>query len=285
MADPMQGKCDGRMVKIPDSRFMMGSEGGAFRADETPRHEVRVTDFYMDQHEVTNSAYAPFAALKYELTKKDCKSGKLLSIVARDNDVVKLAEALKASVDPKEEICMEVRMVEKREVPKGFAGPNQPAVMVNWFEADAFCRSQGKRLPFEAEWEKAAIGPTKGYDPKIIFGTKSGDELKPEEANYWNNKSPHVTTDVCSYPPNGNGLYDVIGNVLEWVSDGYDENYYKNSPDTNPQGPSDTGIKVLRGGSWNGGNAGGLRAARRFENDPEIRYDFIGFRCAEDSPK
>lgn len=244
---------------------------------------MRITDFFMDQHEVTNSAYAPFAALKYELTKKDCKSGKLLSIVARDNDVVKFAEVLKSSVDPKEEICVEVRMVEKREVPKGFEGPNQPAIRVNWFEADAFCRSQGKRLPTEAEWEKAAIGPTKGYNPEIIFGTKSGDELKPEEAVYNTNR----TADVCSKPANGYELYDTAGNVWEWVSDGYDENYYKDSPDTNPQGPVDTGIKVLRGGSWSLDNADYLRVAYRLLSFPEGRFNDVGFRCAapEDFPK
>lgn len=275
MADPIQGKCSGGMVHIPDGLFMMGSERVVEPHDKKSRHEVRVTDYFIDRHEVTHQVFSIFAALKYELILEECESEGILSIVARDNDPKVLAEALKKIQDDGKN-CMAIRRVKKSGVSKDFNGLDQPAI-VNWFEADAYCRSIGKRLPTEAEWEKAAVGPGKGYDPKIIYGTKSGDKLKPEEVVY----NTDQTADVCSKLPNGYGLYDMAGNVWEWVNDWYGADYYEDSPDTNPQGPMDGDSKLLRGGSWLNHHEYYLYVTyRSYHRRPDYRDDVIGFRCA-----
>lgn len=145
--------------------------------------------------------------------------------------------------------------------PKGFDGPNQPVVNVNWREADAYCKLIGGRLPREAEWEKA-----------------SGGSFNPVEAVYNTDR----TADVRSRAPNGYGIFDMIGNVSEWVSDWYDENYYKDSPKKDPQGPppGKLKLKVMRGGSYGNGEPG-LKVTLRSFLPPRFRYKFVGFRCVE----
>lgn len=103
-----------------------------------------------------------------------------------------------------------------------------------------------------------------------------GDQISCQFANY--NDCSENTTPVGSYPPNGYGLYDMAGNVWEWVSDWYSGNYYKNSPFENPTGPAEGDYRVLRGGSWGEGQEF-LRAAHRSFNDPSYPHDFIGFSC------
>jgi len=264
------------MVLIPDSRFIMGSEGITRPGDEKPRHEVRVTDYYIDKHEVTSKDYAPFDALKYELVTKECKTNRLLSIVTRDNDRVVLERLLKANrdVDGKN-VCGEIVSVTPRKAPGDFDGPEQPVVRTTWHEANAYCEAQGKRLPTEAEWEKAAIGSTKGYNLNIEYGTQRG-QLSKTEAVY----DTYRTAPVCSKPENGYGLCDMAGNVWEWVSDWYDADYYESSPSTNPTGPESGRYKVLRGGSWFDNDAWFLRAANRYYFHLDNRSDYIGFRCA-----
>ena len=112
-----------------------------------------------------------------------------------------------------------------------------------------------------------------GLDEKLY---PWGDEIDPSLANYDNRDG---TTPVESYPPNGYGLYDMAGNVWEWVADWYDATYYQRSPQQNPQGPEKGTVRVLRGGAW-------LlfpqfcRVAYRFRNSPDFRFNLIGFRLA-----
>lgn len=161
--------------------------------------------------------------------------------------------------------------------------PNQPVVGVNWFDAKGFCSWKDKRLPTEAEWERAAKGP--GGDLHYPWG----HTIVPGRANY--GQMVGKTTPVDSYPEgqSGFGAYNMAGNVFEWVQDWYQRDYYKNSPALNPQGPAEGynwanqgPVRVLRGGSWLAPEAS-LHTSHRFWNQPENNsYGVgLGFRCAK----
>jgi formylglycine-generating enzyme required for sulfatase activity len=159
-------------------------------------------------------------------------------------------------------------------------------VGVSWNDATAFCQWESKRLPTEAEWERAAKGPE--GDNHYPWGHK----LDSTKANYGQNVGR--TMPVDSYPDgiNGFGVYNMAGNVFEWVSDWYDPKYYKQSVALNPQGPekgynfaNQGPVKVLRGGSWLAPETS-LHTSHRFWNQPENNsYGVgLGFRCAKSAP-
>jgi sulfatase modifying factor 1 len=159
--------------------------------------------------------------------------------------------------------------------------PDHPVVGVSWHDAVEFATWSGKRLPTEAEWEYAARGGLAGMN------YPNGDTLNPSDGNY--NKSGKVgPVAVGSYPANGYGLHDVQGNVVEWVWDYYDADYYASSPTSNPRGPESIGSRleaarfhVIRGGGWHSGpycNRVYYRNAL-----PANWVDFnVGFRCVTD---
>jgi formylglycine-generating enzyme required for sulfatase activity len=156
--------------------------------------------------------------------------------------------------------------------------PNHPVVGVSWQEAKDYAEWCGKRLPTEAEWECAARG---GLIDKPY---PNGDELGAESANFTQSKIGK-TVEVGSYPANGYGLYDMAGNVAEWVEDWYDADYYKNSPTRNPKGP-ETGkfrvFRVFRGGGWHSGPYCN-RVVHRNGLPSNFRDFNLGFRCAKDA--
>ncbi len=163
--------------------------------------------------------------------------------------------------------------------------PDHPIVNVTWEDAKTYCEWAGGRLPTEAEWEYAARGGQQGL--KYPWG----NEVSHEQANYGADKCCsglaagrdqwEYTSPVGSFPESEFGLYDMAGNVSEWLADWYDEDYYKNAPIVDPQGPASGELRVLRGGSWVN-NPEVLRTSNRFRDQPDLRVSNVGFRCARE---
>ena len=241
------------MVLIPAGEFQMGSNDGG--SDEKPVHTVYVDAFYMDIYEVTNAQYKRFVDANPEWSKDGISSSYHSEYL---------------------------RFWNGNSYPPGKG--DYPVIYMSWYGAMAYAQWAGKRLPTEAEWEKAARGG--------LVGKKYpwGDSIDSSRANYGRNIG-YTTLFVGSYPPNGYGLYDMAGNVWEWCLDAYDGNFYGNSPRRNPIAGEDsithitnnfTNVKssrVLRGGSWFFGPSR-LRVAGRLGDNPSYALLSSGFRCA-----
>ena len=238
------------MALVPAGPFEMGSITG--EDDELPVHTVLLKDFYIDQYEVTNSQY-----------DKCLKAG-----------------ACEPTTDTSAFDGSYSRAVY-------YGNPeydNFPVIIVNWYEAQQYCAWRSARLPTEAEWEKAARGglenrsyPWGNEVPLCKSGTNNGANF--DDGIDCNNSD---TQKVGTYSANGYHLYDMAGNVWEWVIDYYDENYYTYSPADEPTGPGQGNYPVLRGGSWNSSVDHLTVSDRRF-NDPKSGAYDIGFRCARDN--
>ncbi|MGE0821017.1 MAG: formylglycine-generating enzyme family protein [Candidatus Binatia bacterium] len=207
---------------------------------ERPLRRITVSEFAIGQHLVTNVQYEQF-----------------VNDTGHRVPFLDDPRAQSDNWDP-----------QRRTYPFGRA--QYPVILVSWYDACAYCAWAGGRLPTEAEWEKAARG---GLENKRY---PWGDEISPDLANYDNRRGP---TPVGSYPPNNYGLYDMAGNVWEWITDWYDPKYYDYAPLVNPTGPAQGVTRVLRGGAW-------LlfpqfcRVAYRFRESPDFRFSLIGFRLA-----
>jgi formylglycine-generating enzyme required for sulfatase activity len=167
-----------------------------------------------------------------------------------------------------------------------------PIVNVTWDEAKAYCGWAGGRLPTEAEWEYAARGGSTAarygdLDGIAWYADNSGRQRldserisKEDFANYFKRltENGNGMHEVGQKRANGFGLYDMLGNVWEWVNDWYDEKYYQSSPSQDPAGPTSGTLRVLRGGSW-GVVPGGARVSVRAWVNPGVRLVYYGFRC------
>lgn len=220
------------MVLIPKGEFTMG-KNSANISDWKPEHIVVIDSFYMDKYEVTNQQYYDF-----------CNA---------TNRKLPIFWGIK-------------------EFRCGLDFPDYPIIGVSFYDAEAYARWAGKRLPTEAEWEYAARG---GLTNKNF---PTGDQIDSTRANYGKKYKGTVKTGI--FQPNDFGLYDMSGNVWEWVSDNYGSDYYGLSPVENPKGPENGRFKVIRGGSW---HSGAMCTRVYFRNGLSSGWvDFaVGFRCVK----
>ena len=151
-----------------------------------------------------------------------------------------------------------------------------PVERVTFRQASRYCARKGKRLPTEAEWEKAARGGTTGW---YYWGEEHMDLY-----TWYGNNSGKQTRPVGTRNPNRFGLHDMAGNVWEWVQDWYSADSYRRNPKRNPKGPVKGTSKVIRGGSW-GMPPAKIAHAYRDSREPDTRYINGGFRCAADAEK
>ena len=245
------------MVLIPGGEFQMGSSYSEGNDDEKPVHTVYVDAFYMDKYEVTNAQFKAFVDADPQWRKdripRAYHNGHYLNHWTGNR------------------------------YPNGKS--DHPVVYVSWYAAMAYAQWKGKRLPTEAEWEKAARGGLVGQNYPW------GNGIGSNRANFGYNVGK--TTYVGSYTANGYGLYDMAGNVWEWCLDGYDADFYARSPRRNPVSGAENPAqivnrfmyvesnRVLRGGSWSA-TAIALRVADRFRYSPTYTSWSSGFRCARD---
>ncbi len=184
---------------------------------------------------------------------------------------------------PPHEVCVDDFYIGKYEVtqkeykkvmgknPSSFVTDDRPVENVTWYKADEFCEKIGGRLPREAEWEYAARS---GGKKEKFSGGNNLDSVA-----WYADNSGKISYPVGTKSPNNLGIYDMSGNVLEWVSDWYSNDYYGESPKSNPEGPSHGIYRVVRGGGWTY-TTRGLRTTIRKWYDPGYYEYAIGFRCA-----
>ncbi|MCG3778445.1 MAG: Serine/threonine-protein kinase pkn1 [Nitrospira sp.] len=242
------------MVRIPAGSFLMGSDKkldrNAYQA-ELPQRNPHLDDYEIDKFEVTTVQY-----LKYVLAKD------LPPLIDWQYDGGNFQETM----------------------------ASHPVMHVSWADADAYCKWAGKRLPTEAEWEKAA----RGVDGRIYpWGNQPAGLSR---ANFGRTGLSGPVRDrperLLLYPPiisvnkydnavGPYGTFQMAGNVAEWVADWYDKEYYKTAPDRNPKGPEKGTQKSFRGGGWIDSTPT-VRGAQRNGTEPNTKMNWMGFRCARD---
>lgn len=304
------------MILIKGGEFLMGASDSHGRQDEYPQHKVKLSSYYIDATEVTNAQFSEFVKATGYITTAEKKPNweelkkQLPEGTPKPADSLLIAASLvfksserpiplndpgiwwdwKKGADWKHPYGPESDLIGKE---------NHPVVHVSWDDANAYAKWAGKRLPTEAEWEYAARGGLKNQP--FPWGEEKPYNGKPK-ANTWDGKFPYLNTKedgfdrlapVKSYPSNAYGLYDMAGNVWEWCSDNYNQNYYKELGDKiseNPQGSSNsfdprmpnTPVKIVKGGSFmcNEMYCSGFRVSSKMASSPDTSLENTGFRCA-----
>jgi sulfatase modifying factor 1 len=252
-----------QVARIPAGEFAMGADDG--EEDERPVHKAYLDEFCIGVYPVTNAEYAQFV----RETGHPSPAIRALPLM--------VTGALEAEFRSLAAACF----WNNSTPPEG--RDRHPVTLIEFDDATAYCgwlaSKTGKpvRLPTEAEWEKAARG---GLDGKRY---PWGDTLDPLYANFLPRaglKVKRSTVEVGSYPPNGFQLFDMSGNVWEWVSDWYAPNYYPRAQYLNPVGPDSGSMRIVRGGAWVNAEDRYLRCAYRHKVPPDSYTYSIGFRVA-----
>jgi len=255
------------MVTIPAGWFLMGTQAnsapsvafqGPFDNTEIPQRRIWLAAYQIDRDEVSMGAYLDTILRKPRALPPDLAELEVLR---------QLAEFASLLLSPK--------------APPDKVMASWPVMNVTWFEADTYCHSADKRLPSEAEWEKAARGDAARLFP---WGNAAPDARRAvfaQAASKASRSSPPVKP-VDSLPDGRSpfGLHHMAGNVAEWVEDWSGTDSYASMPDHNPKGPVNGHSKVVRGGSWKN-TPPLLRTATRGSALPDQRATTIGFRCAK----
>ena len=236
------------MIHIASGDFFRGSNEETASQNQRPQRLVFLKEYQIGLYEVTNREYEQFI-LAGGYGKKELWSPEGWQFITENHIVVPSAWKV-----------------------RGFDNPKLPVVGVSWYEASAFAAWKKRRLPTEAEWEKAARGVDRRRYP---WGNRLIADIGYRAFSWPYN--------VGSFPANVSpyGVYDMAGNVWEWVADWYDEDFYENTLNNNPQGPTHGQQKVLRGGGW-GSNRRHLRVTYRHAEVPTWRGLDTGFRLAQD---
>ena len=306
------------MRLIPAGEFEMGSRAPEAREDEKPVHRVALHAFWIDRSEVTNAAFARFvAATGYRTVAERTPTWEELKAQLPEGTPPPAPETLQAgslvfkapvSCDSLEDWSAWWSWVPGADWrhPEGPGSSiegllDRPVVQVAWDDAAAFAAWAGKRLPTEAEWERAARGGLEGAP--YAWGREDPD---PRRANLYQGRFPTTndaadgwigTAPVASFPANGFGLFDMAGNVWEWCADWYHVDAYAQRAAAgpvvrDPAGPSESfdpqepaaRKRVMRGGSFlcHGSYCAGYRVSARMKSTPDSAANHIGFRCVKD---
>jgi formylglycine-generating enzyme len=249
---------------VPGGQFVMGSADG--EEDERPPHPLHIDEFLMSVRPITNADYARFVRQTHQRPPALYDLPLVVTAGGRERERVFRATALPhiwPDGDPPADRA------------------HHPVTLVRREDAVAYCQwlssetGRPVRLPTEAEWEKAARGGV--ADRRYPWG----DRIDRNMANFLTDpelRSVHGTSKCGSYPPNAYGLYDLAGNVWEWVQDWYGPDYYSSSPVDNPAGPPSGQLRVVRGGSWLVADVRMLSVSYRHKVPPDTYSYAIGFR-------
>ncbi|XP_076044299.1 formylglycine-generating enzyme [Oratosquilla oratoria] len=278
------------MIQIPGGKFVMGTNEPIFVADgEGPARMVTITSFYLDVHEVSNAEFEFFVnSTGYVTEAEKLKDSFVLERELSDETRFKTEQAVAAAP-----WWVLVKGANWRHP----EGPDthikdrmdHPVVHVSWNDAVAFCTWAQKRLPTEAEWERACRA---GKENRLFAWGNKFTPNGEHRANTWQGEFPNVNTaedgyatrcPVTAFPPNGYGLLNIIGNVWEWTADWWTVSHSP-SPQDNPKGPESSTDKVKKGGSYmcTKQYCYRYRCAARSQNTPDSSAINLGFRCAAD---